>query len=91
MWEDCPRVLEQPVKILGLEIEDFALVGLTPFVAGIWLDAGAAFLATAVVGLTFYFAKRGKPAGHVQHVLHRLELIRMPGILGPKERCYSPW
>jgi len=60
------------VKIFGLEPEDFGLVGVTPLLASLVLDALGSFGCGAAVGLAFYVAKRGKPPGALFHALHRL-------------------
>ncbi len=91
MWTDCPVVLDEPVKICGLEPEDFALVGVTPLLASLVLDALGSFGCGAAVGLAFYFAKRGKPPGALLHALHRLELTRLPGLFSPRRQRYSAW
>jgi len=91
MWTDCPVVLDEPVKICGLEPEDFALVGVTPLLASLVLDALGSFGCGAAVGLAFYFAKRGKPPGALLHALHRFELTRLPGLLRPTQQRYSAW
>ncbi len=91
MWTDCPQVLDEPVKILGLEPEDFAVVAITPVFLALLCDALTSFGGTALVGAALYFAKRGRPPGALFHTLHALELTRLPGVLGPKRQCYSAW
>jgi hypothetical protein len=91
MWTNCPVVLDEPVKIFGLEPEDFALVGVAPLLASLVLDALGSFGCGAAVGLAFYCAKRGKPPGALLHGLHRLELTRLPGLCSPRRQRYSPW
>jgi len=91
MWTPCPMVLDEPVKIFGLEPEDFGLVTVTPLLAGVVLDALASFGCAAVLGTVLYLCKRGKPPGALLHALHGLELTRVPGLLGPKRQRYSAW
>ena len=91
MWTPCPLVLDEPVKIFGLEPDDFAIVAGLPLVLAFFFDALASFGLTALLGAALYFAKRGRPPGALLHTLHGLELTHMPGILGPKPQRYSAW
>jgi hypothetical protein len=91
MWTESPTVLDEPVKILGLEVEGFSVVGMTLLFAGCVFDTLPSFLCAAGVGVAFYYAKRGKPPGIIPHQLHRLELAKLPGVLSPRRRSYSPW
>jgi hypothetical protein len=91
MWTECPVVLDEPVKIFGIEPEDFALVAITPILGSLVFDALGSFACGASLGLGMYFAKRGKPPGFLLHLLHRLELARLPGICAPRRQRYSPW
>ena len=43
MWTPCPMVLDEPVKILGLEPDDFAVVAATPLLLSLLVDAVASF------------------------------------------------
>jgi hypothetical protein len=93
MWVNSPRVLDQPVKILGLEVEDLVVAAAVPLLLGIPfdLDALPCFAVAGTLGLALYLAKRGKPPGALLHTLHRLELLKLPGILSPRPRNYGPW
>jgi hypothetical protein len=91
MWTPCPIVLDEPVKICGLEPEDFGLVLTTPLFISLLCDVLVSFGCGLAVGAALYLTKRGKPPGALLHGLHRLELTRLPGILPPTEHAYSPW
>jgi hypothetical protein len=91
MWTPCPNVLDEPVKVLGLEIEDFGMVAASPLVLGFVFDALASFGLAFLLGVALYLSKRGRPPGAVLHTLHGLELTRLPGILGPQRQRYSAW
>jgi hypothetical protein len=91
MWIACPRILDMPVTIFGLDIDDFALVSVTPLLASLVWDAPGSFGCAAALAAVLYFSKRNRPAGDVFHTLHSLELLRLPGILGPRPHIYSPW
>jgi hypothetical protein len=91
MWTKSPQVLDEPAKILGLELDDFSMATVVPLFLALFFDALPSFAGGFLLGLTLYFAKRGKAPGAMLHTLHRLELIHLPGILGPKRQRYSPW
>ena len=91
MWTPCPTVLDEPVKILGLEPDDFGLVAATPLLACLFVDAVVSFTCAAVLGAVLYLSKRGRPPGALLHALHGLELTRLPGVLRPRVQRYSPW
>jgi hypothetical protein len=91
MWTLCPVTLDAPVKILGLEPEDFLCAAITPLLASVVLDTLPSFGCGALVGLGFYGAKRGQASGALLHWLHGMQLARLPGVLGPTPQRYSPW
>ena len=91
MWTPCPKVLDEPVKVLGLEIDDFAMVAASPLVLGFVFDALASFGLAFLLGVALYLSKRGRPPGALLHTLHGWEVTRLPGILGPRRRRYSAW
>jgi len=84
-------VLDEPVKIFGLEPEDFGLVTATPLLACLFFDAVASFGCAALLGAVLYLSKRGRPPGALLHSLHGLELTRLPGLLRPTPQRYSAW
>jgi len=84
-------VLDEPVKILGLEPEDFAVVAVTPLFLSLLVEAVASFGGALLLGAAVYLAKRGRPPGALLHALHGLELAHIPGLLGPKRQRYSAW
>jgi len=91
MWTPCPQVLDEPVKIFGLEIEDFTAVALTPMLAGLFLESWQSFACAGVLGVGLYRSKRGRAPGALLHRAHQWELVRLPGILSPRPTTYSPW
>ena len=91
MWLPCPQVLDAPVKILGLELEDFAMSAITPLLVSYFLDVLPSFGLGLLLGLALYSAKRGRPQGALLHLLHGLELTRLPGLLPPTTQRYSAW
>jgi hypothetical protein len=91
MWTPCPLVLDEPVKVVGLEIEDFAMVAVSPLCLAFIFDALMSFALAALFGVALYCSKRGRPPGALLHTLHGWEVTRLPGILGPRRRRYSAW
>ena len=91
MWTPCPVMLDEPVTIVGLELEDFGLVAVTPLLACLFVDAVTSFCCAGALGAGISLAKRGKPPGALLHTLHGLELTRLPGLLRPTRQRYSAW
>lgn len=94
MSRPCSRIMDEPVRVLGLDDEDWG-VGTTLFVMlhlfG-WTFSGLAAAAVSVGVLRV--VKRGQPPGMV---LHRLWSLGLPLVRGvppappPGGQRYSPW
>ena len=78
----CPRTLDKPILLFGLELEDMAILSLAtgvgclligPMVPGIMAMAGW------IVLLRF---KRNKPSGYVLHWLYA-QGFQLPGLIPP--------
>ncbi len=91
MWTPCPTLLDEPARICGLEVGDFFVLLALPVLLAPVLDTWQCFAAGALAAGSFWYAKRGKPPGALFHSLHGLELLRWPGVLGPRPTVYSPW
>jgi hypothetical protein len=91
MWTTCPVVLDEPVTIVGLELEDLGLTALTLLLASLALTAILSLACAVAVGLFLSRMKRGKAPGALLHTLHQLELMRLPGVLSPRPQRYGPW
>ena len=91
MWTSCPKNLDEPVLILGLELEDIAVTVLVLTIAStVWAllpSMGIAVLA----GYGIRRLKRGQPPGALMHACHRLELVPTPGVIRPRAPRHSPW
>ena len=78
----CPRTLDRPIMIFGLEPEDLVLVGLVAGILLFTVDAVPAVLVGAVLWAGLSRAKAGKPPGYVYECLYRAGLLRWaPGWL----------
>ena len=83
MWRPCPVVLDEPVTIFGMELEDFGLMAVTPLFLSWFLDTIPSFAGGFLLGAALYVAKRGRPPGALLHTLHGIEITRLPGVLSP--------
>jgi type IV secretory pathway TrbD component len=72
----CPRTLDRPIMIFGLEPEDLVLVGLVSGLILFTIDALPAVLAGAVLWAGLSRLKAGKPPGHLFECLYRAGLLR---------------
>lgn len=87
----CPRTIDKPLLILGLEGEDIALL---MFLFGV----PAALFHPTIPVLLFMgawpclaWAKRGKPEGWVLHIIYYLG-VPLKGLLPPEDRAkFSPF
>jgi len=90
--KNCPRNIDKPITLLGLEVEELAVIS-------IWIGAVQAvfnmFIAviTAIGGIVILKRlKKGKPPGYIQHLFYKSG-ISYPGLLPPVKKVskYSPW
>ena len=91
MWTSCPRLLDEPAKVLGMELGDFGLLMVLPLFLRPFLHVLLVFAVTAAIGAVLTRAKRGQPHGALPHLLHGLELFPWPGVLRPALVSYTPW
>ena len=91
MWTPCPKHLDEPILILGLEPEDYGLVMLVLLLASLVASALLSFGLALLAGLACGRLKRGQPPGTLIHALHRLEILPIPGVLRAQPRHYAPW
>lgn len=91
MWTPCPRHLDEPVTILGLEPEDYGLVMLSLILASLCVTALLAFASGAAVGGLCWGMKRGRPPGALIHALHRWDVLPIRGVLRSRVQRYAAW
>jgi hypothetical protein len=84
----CPKTMDKPILIFGLEPEDIAALGLMGGLLSLFntLVSGAVFFGGWIF---LVFAKRDKPAGYVIHLLYKMG-VNFPGLLSPQIKRYSP-
>ena len=91
MWKDCPKVLDEPIQILGLEWSDFVMtLGVFGSVT-IWLNPFLGIPGGLAVGALLWWLKRDQPPGAIIHLLHRLEIWPIHGVFAPIRQTFSPW
>jgi hypothetical protein len=91
MWTPCPKNLDEPVLVLGLELEDLAVMMLTLILASTVLAFLPSVLVVGLAGCGLWRGKRGQAPGALIHACHRLELLPIPGVIRPRAPRYSPW
>lgn len=86
--KSCPRTLDRPIVIFGLEPEELVAVGLVAGAILFLVDPVPAVATGAALWLGLSRIKAGKPPGHLVELLyrsgmlHRLPLIfRVPHLL----------
>lgn len=85
MKRKCPRTLDKPILLFGLEVED---IGLLTLVGGF----GSIFFGPIIPGtcsILGWFVliqfKKGKPSGYILHWLYS-KGVDMPGLIPPIQK-----
>jgi len=89
----CPQTVDEPIRVLGLDGEDWTLIGSLAVVVYV-LSTPFAGVAAGVFGMIgIRLAKRGRPPGALRHALWLLgfPLPGWPLAPPPHGRRYSPW
>ena len=72
----CPRTLDRPIVLFGLEPEELVAVGLIAGAILFLIDAVPAVVTGGALWLGLSKAKAGKPPGHLYELLYRSGLLR---------------
>ena len=72
----CPRTLDRPIVIFGLEPEEMVAVGLLAGAILFLVDPVPAVAAGAAAWLGLSRIKAGKPPGHLYELLYRSGILR---------------
>jgi hypothetical protein len=89
----CPRTIDEPIRVLGLDGEDWMLVGTVGMIVYVLATAFAGLAAGMLTVFGVRLAKRGQPPGALRHAFWLLG-FPLPGwpLAPPSEgRRYSPW
>ncbi len=88
----CPRNIDKPLTLLGLEITELAVISIA--IGALQFMFGVLGILAVTVGMIIGLKrlKKGKPDGYLQHLAYRHGL-RFPGIMPPVKDGgrYSPW
>ena len=92
MWAECPTELDTPILVFGFESEDLLAISGMMIFAGLFLFESSVkvFLMTAAFAYLLRWLKRGRPPGALLHLLHRWDILHMPGVLRVGRFAYSP-
>jgi hypothetical protein len=82
MMRPCPKTIDKPLFILGLEPEDMALLMLGFGVPAILISPAVPLGCILFAWPALAAFKRGKPEGYVLHALYRLG-FPLPGLVAP--------
>ena len=91
MWKTCPKVIDEPIMIVGLEWVDVLVVLLVFSVVTILCNPFLGIAVAVGLGGTLWYGKRDQPPGALIHTLHRWELWPMRGVFAPVSQRFSPW
>jgi hypothetical protein len=88
----CPRTLDKPILLLGLELEDLGLLALAGGGGGLLFGPVIPGIAAIVGWVMLVRFKRDKPQGYLLHYLYAKGL-ELPGLLPPvnKFRFYGAY
>jgi hypothetical protein len=91
MMRPCPKTIDKPLLILGLEGEDIAVLMLFFGIPAILISPAIPLGLILVAWPVLVWFKRGKPEGYVLHALYRAGLP-LTGLLPPGDNVvYSPY
>jgi hypothetical protein len=82
MMRPCPKTIDKPLLILGLEGEDIAVLMLVFGIPAILISPAVPLGLILVAWPALVHFKRGKPEGYVLHALYRIGLP-LKGLLPP--------
>lgn len=86
----CPRNIDKPLMIFGLEPEDIALLGICFGFLEFFFSAELSMVMTGAGGFVLKQIKKGKPKGYIIHGLYRFGIPYDGLIPYPKKpRRYS--
>ncbi|MFQ5945144.1 MAG: type IV conjugative transfer system protein TraL [Anaerolineae bacterium] len=89
----CPRTIDEPIRILGLDGEDWLVLGCLFIAVYAMLTALIGLAAAGLGAIVLRTAKRGRPPGALRQGLWELgvPLPGWPAAPPPEGQRYSPW
>lgn len=78
----CPRTLDKPILLFGLEMEDIALLSLITGVTGLIIGPMVPGIFMMVGWMALIRIKRDKPEGYLIHLLYK-HGFEFKGLLPP--------
>lgn len=91
MWIKCTTILDEPDKVGPFELIDVLLLLAVFMVITFFSDVFFGLTVTVALLAALYYLKRGKPPGALQHWLHAMEFVKLPGFLSPRRKRYGPY
>ena len=88
----CPRNIDKPLTLLGLEVTEVAIISIALGITQVFFGPLMIIILAVALIIVLKRVKRGKPDGYLQHLAHRAGL-RYPGILPSKKdgSRYAVW
>ena len=89
----CPRTVDEPIRVLGLDGEDWALIGSLAVIVYVLSTPFAGVAAGVFQMIAIRLAKRGRPPGALRHAFWLLgfPLPGWPQAPPAEGQRYSPW
>lgn len=90
MTRKCPRTIDKPILLFGLEVEDIALLALVVGVGGLLTGPVIPGFIALFGWIALACFKRDKPSGFLLHFLYS-KGFDLPGLIAPltKVKQYS--
>ncbi|HRR95591.1 MAG TPA: type IV conjugative transfer system protein TraL [Candidatus Ratteibacteria bacterium] len=82
----CPRNIDRPFTLLGLEMEEIGFLFIWLGVLQAVSDILISLPTTIVLGVIIKKIKEGKPKGYLTHYLYKKFNLKIPGLVPLKKR-----
>ncbi len=85
MKRKCPRTLDRPLLLLGLEIEDIGFLGMFGGLGCLFFNPLIFGILTIVAWFALMEFKKDKPPGYLLHWLYN-QGFSLPGLIPPVKK-----